>query len=227
MPKPSKAALFGAAKAWDAATTEALLATARDFALTTDLKGRTALHLACAVKPSGLPSADLHGLKTVAALLKAGADLEAAVPADKDEGDHRSTPLWFAVARGENLPLVQFLLTRGADPSTCLWAVVWRDDEVFCRELLKHKPRLNLRAHGETPMFYAARLQRLKTLRLAHRGRGRPHDRGQQGPRCDRYRARPPPAEGSDRSVVGVEGAGIAEEIWWLMPLLFFACRIG
>lgn len=166
MPKPSKAALFGAAKAWDAATTEALLATARDFALTTDSKGRTALHLACAVKPSGLPSADLHGLKTVAALLKAGADLEAAVPADKDEGDHRSTPLWFAVARGENLPLVQFLLTRGADPSTCLWAVVWRDDEVFCRELLKHKPRLNLRAHGETPMFYAARLQRLKTLDL-------------------------------------------------------------
>ena len=27
-------------------------------------------------------------------------------------------------------------------------------------------PRLNLRAHGETPIFYAARLQRLKTLDL-------------------------------------------------------------
>ena len=32
--------------------------------------------------------------------------------------------------------------------------------------MAKHKPRLNLRAHGETPMFYAARLQRLKTLDL-------------------------------------------------------------
>jgi uncharacterized protein len=31
---------------------------------------------------------------------------------------------------------------------------------------LKAKPRLDLRAHGETPIFYAARLQRLKALRL-------------------------------------------------------------
>jgi ankyrin repeat protein len=33
-------------------------------------------------------------------------------------------------------------------------------------ELLKVKPRLNLRTHGETPIFYAARLKRLKTLDL-------------------------------------------------------------
>jgi ankyrin repeat protein len=70
------------------------------------------------------------------------------------------------VARGENLPLVRFLLERGADASTSLWAAVWRDDEAICGELLKSKPRLNLRAHGETPIFYAARLKRLKTLDL-------------------------------------------------------------
>ena len=34
------------------------------------------------------------------------------------------------------------------------------------RALLAAKPRLNLRAHGETPIFYAARCQRLKTLEL-------------------------------------------------------------
>jgi ankyrin repeat protein len=43
---------------------------------------------------------------------------------------------------------------------------VFQDDAVACRELLKARPRLNLRAHGETPVFYAARLQRLKTLEL-------------------------------------------------------------
>jgi hypothetical protein len=32
--------------------------------------------------------------------------------------------------------------------------------------LLAAKPRLNLKAHGETPIFYAARLKRLKTLDL-------------------------------------------------------------
>jgi uncharacterized protein len=47
-----------------------------------------------------------------------------------------------------------------------LWAAVWRDDAMLCRALLAAKPRLNLRAHGETPIFYAARLKRLKTLDL-------------------------------------------------------------
>lgn len=70
------------------------------------------------------------------------------------------------MARGENLPLVQFLLTRGADASYSLWAAVWRGDDVVCREILKNRPRLDLRAHGETPIFYAARLKRLKTLNL-------------------------------------------------------------
>ena len=32
--------------------------------------------------------------------------------------------------------------------------------------MLKYRPRLDLRAHGETPIFYAARLKRLKTLDL-------------------------------------------------------------
>lgn len=85
---------------------------------------------------------------------------------DEDEGDFRATPLWYAVARGENMPLVTFLVDRGANASYSLWAAVWRDDEEMCRALLKAKPELNLRAHGETLIFYAARLKRLKTLEL-------------------------------------------------------------
>ena len=48
---------------------------------------------------------------------------------DEDEGDFRATPLWYAVARGENLPLATFLVNRGADASYSLWAAVWRDDD--------------------------------------------------------------------------------------------------
>ena len=40
------------------------------------------------------------------------------------------------------------------------------ENQPMMRALLAAKPRLNLRAHGETPIFYAARLQRLKTLDL-------------------------------------------------------------
>jgi ankyrin repeat protein len=85
---------------------------------------------------------------------------------EEDEEDFRATPVWYAVARGENLPLVRFLLKRGGDASYSLWAAVWRDDAGLFRELLQASPRLNLKAHGETPIFYAARLQRLKTLEL-------------------------------------------------------------
>ncbi|CCE07120.1 hypothetical protein BRAS3843_1970004 [Bradyrhizobium sp. STM 3843] len=163
--KPSKSALFEAAKRWDAVSVAALTKAAPEFVRATDPKGRTALHVACAVKPAeGLGEPD--GIKTVTALLKAGADLEAHVPMPEEEGDFRANPVWYAACRGENVPLVRFLLKRGGDPSYSLWAAVWRDSADMLRTLLAAKPRLNLRAHGETPIFYAARLRRLKTLEL-------------------------------------------------------------
>ena len=72
--KLSRTALFDAAKRWDAATVAALLKAAPDLVNATDRQGRTALHIACAVKPAkGLGEPD--GIKTVTALLKAGAKL--------------------------------------------------------------------------------------------------------------------------------------------------------
>jgi ankyrin repeat protein len=166
MRRPSKSALFEAAKTWDAAGVKALIEASPELIRAVSPKGRTALHLACGVKPGSGALGEANGLETVTALLDGGADLEFAAPGEKDEEDFRATPLWFAVARGENPALVRFLLERGADASFSLWAVVWRDDEATCRELLKSRPRLNLLAHGETPIFYAARLKRLKTLNL-------------------------------------------------------------
>ena len=165
MKAPSKSAVFDAAKRWDARALERLLAASPELVNATDPKGRKALHMACAVKPApGL--GEPHGIRTVTVLLECGAGLEDAVPMDEEEGDFRATPLWYALSRGENPALVRFLLKRGADASYPLWATVWRDDAVLCRELLKTKPRLDLRAHGETPIFYATRLKRLKTLDL-------------------------------------------------------------
>jgi uncharacterized protein len=166
MRRPSKSALFEAAKAWDGARVKTLIEASPDLIRAVDPKGRTALHLACSMKPGAPALGEANGLKTVMALLDGGADLELAAPGEEDEEDFRATPLWFAVARGENPALVRFLLERGADASSSLWAVVWRDDDAMCRELLKSRPRLDLLAHGETPIFYAARLKRLKTLNL-------------------------------------------------------------
>jgi ankyrin repeat protein len=177
--KPSRTALFDAAKRWDAKAVAALLKAAPALTSAADPKGRMALHTACAVQPSpklGEP----NGIATVTGLLKAGADLEAQVPMP-DEGDFRATPVWYAVARGENLPLVKFLLRRGADASWSLWAAVWRDNAAMMQALLAAKPRLNLRAHGETPIFYAARLQRLRTLDLLIKAGADPGIRDDRG----------------------------------------------
>ena len=83
-----------------------------------------------------------------------------------DEGDFRANPVWYAASRGENVPLVKFLLNRGGDPSYSLWTAVFKDNVDLLKTLLAAKPRLDLRAHGETPIFYAARTKRLRTLNL-------------------------------------------------------------
>lgn len=152
---------------WDREAVAALCAAAPELVEASDPQGHTALHRACAVKPgSSAALLESTGIATVKVLLGAGADLERAVPMDEDEGDFRATPLWYAVARGENFPLVEFLLKQGANASYSLWAAVWRDDEEVCRALLEARPELNLKAHGETPLFYAARLKRLATLAM-------------------------------------------------------------
>jgi ankyrin repeat protein len=178
--KPSKSALFEAAKRWDAVAVTALLKAAPALASAADPKGRMALHIACAVPPAprlGEP----NGIATVTALLKAGAELEAEVPMPAEEGDFRANPVWYAASRGRNAPLVKFLLRRGGDASFSLWTAVFQDDAELMRALLAARPRLNLRAHGETPIFYAARLQRLKTLDLLIKAGADPRIRDERG----------------------------------------------
>jgi ankyrin repeat protein len=163
--KPSKTALFEAAKRWDAATVAALLKAAPELVKATDQKGRSALHIACAAPP-GPKQGEPTGIKTVTTLLKAGAELEAHAPMPEDEGDFRANAVWYAASRGRNLALVKFLLKRGGDPSYSLWTASYQSDPALMRVLLAARPRLNLRAHGETPIFYAARTQRLNILAL-------------------------------------------------------------
>ncbi len=160
--KATKTALFEAAKRWEAAAVRTIATTLPSLVAATDPKGRTALHIACAVDPKGKALGEKDGTRTAAALLAAGAALETFVPMPADEGDFRANPLWYAASRGRNLPLVRFLLKQGADPSYALWTAVFSNDAALMKVLLAAKPRLNLVSHGETPIFYAARLKRHK-----------------------------------------------------------------
>jgi ankyrin repeat protein len=74
MQAPSKTALFDSTKLWDAAAVKAMLKAAPELLRAPDQKGRTALHIACAVKPASGKLDESNGIRTVTTLLDAGAD---------------------------------------------------------------------------------------------------------------------------------------------------------
>ena len=54
------------------------------------------------------------------------------------EENFEATPLWYAIAFGENLAQAGYLLERGSDPNHCLWAAVNRDNAAAIRLLIAH-----------------------------------------------------------------------------------------
>jgi hypothetical protein len=162
--KPSKTALFAAASSWDAPLVRALLEAAPHLLAATDPRGRTALHLACSVKPGNTGTREPNGIRTVTTLLACGADLHGYVPLD--QGTFKGTPAWYAVAHGDNLPLVRMLLKRGADVSNCLFAATWNDNAAMLREILNTNPPINDVVEGEPVIVSAIRWRRMKPLEV-------------------------------------------------------------
>ena len=167
MAKVSKTAWFKAAKSWDFAAVKSMLAESPELLGATDSKGLNALHMACAVKPGKNNLHEPNGLKTARVLLDGGINIESAAFTDQDGGEWCANAVWFATGRGQNLPLVKFLLKRGGDPSYSLFSVLWGYKPEFARELIKYKPRMNLRGgDGRTVLHAAAVPHRLEVLEL-------------------------------------------------------------
>jgi ankyrin repeat protein len=167
MTKVSRTAWFTAAKSWDFEAIKSMLMQAPEFLEATDAKGLNALHMACAVKPGRKGVHEPNGLKTVATLLDAGINVESVAFTDQDGGEWRANAVWFATGRGQNLPLVKLLLKRGGDPSYSLFTVLWGYKPEFARELVKYKPRMNLRGgDGRTALHAAVVPHRLEVLKL-------------------------------------------------------------
>ncbi len=167
MKKPSKTAWFNAAQTWDSRRVKELLREAPELIGETNPKGLNALHVACAVRPGKPGLHEENGIRTVSALLDAGIDIESVAFTDNDGGEWRANAVWFAAGKGENLSLVQFLLKRGGDPSYSLFSVLWGYKPEFARELVKYKPRMNLRGgDGRTVLHAAVNPNRLEVLKL-------------------------------------------------------------
>jgi ankyrin repeat protein len=117
-----------------------------------DEKGRSWLHICCSVNPKRRKLRPADSVRMADVLLDAGLDVNAAA---FREGNWQATPLWYAVARGENLTLARHLLERGSDPNHCLWAAAYRDDVEAIRMLVSAGADLDPVTEDETPLLSA------------------------------------------------------------------------
>lgn len=117
-----------------------------------DERGRNWLHICCAVSVKGKKLNPEDSVKTAAVLLKRGLGIDEAA---FTEGKWQATLLWYAIARGQNLVLAEYLLKHGANPNYCLWAAAFNDDLDALRLLARHGADINDSSVDESPFLGA------------------------------------------------------------------------
>jgi len=146
----SKTAMLALVKAFRFADVDRALRENPELKAFRGERGRNWLHICCGQKVKKGQEKD--SIKTAEVLLKHGFDMNA--PAFT-EGSWKATPVWFAVGRGENPALLEFLLKRGADPNHSLWACSFRSDLAAMRLLIRHGADLEAVAEDSTPFLGA------------------------------------------------------------------------
>ena len=105
-----------------------------------DPKGRNWLHLCCGVDIGADQRKATDSIRTAEVLVDRGLSINQEA---FTEGKWKATPLWFAIGRGQNLPLAEYLLKRGANPNYCLWAAPFNRDIPAIRLLVRHGADVN------------------------------------------------------------------------------------
>jgi ankyrin repeat protein len=119
-----------------------------------DQRGRNWLHICCSVNPKRAKLSESDSVKAAEVLLRRGLDINHEA---FSEGDWRATPLWYTIARGQNLGLAEFLLKHGSNPNYCLWAAAFNNDLEAIRLLVRHGARIDDVAEDETPFLAAVK----------------------------------------------------------------------
>lgn len=119
----SKTRLFEAVKNLDLQDTQAILKAKPELLSVWNDQRRNLLHVACSADCKKLKKPEVAAVKMVGFLLERGLDIEQ----EGGAGPDLCKPIWFAVCRGRNLPLVKYMIKRGAEP-TGLYAAGWWED---------------------------------------------------------------------------------------------------
>ena len=156
----SKTRLTEWVKAFRADDVAAGLDESPDLLSVRDQKNRNWLHLCAGVdvmKKRGLDVDD--SVRLAGVLLDRGLDVNDAA---FKEGTWCATALWYAVGRGRNLALAEFLLDQGSTPEHCLWAASFNEDVDMIELLVERGAPLEAIAERETPLLGAVKWSRFK-----------------------------------------------------------------
>ncbi len=176
----SKTPFIEAVRTWDAKQVAGTLHERPEFVSILDDAGRTLLHN-CARRPISNENNSAASIATANVLLKAGVPIDA-VEAIKDDGEiFPATALWYALAWGRNRPLASFLLKAGADPSHCMFALVYADDLASAKLVRRYGAEVDEVFGGETPLIYAMRHQRAKFSEWLLKEGANPNARDRRG----------------------------------------------
>ena len=154
----SKTRLIELVRRHQARAVEQALAENRRLLAHRDERGRNWLHLCCMAKPA---NGTAPSVRTADVLLR---HYDVNGPAFL-EGHWKATPLWHAIAFGQNLPLARFLLSRGSDPNHCLFAAAYNDDAAAIRLLARHGAELDEFVEGGTPLLHAIQYSRFEAVK--------------------------------------------------------------
>jgi ankyrin repeat protein len=147
--------LFAALKALDVEAVGRLLDARPALLRAVDDRRRGPLHFLCGLPAD--PKTSARALALARRLLDAGLDVNA--PAFV-EGAFQATPLWYAIARGRNLPMARLLLARGSSPENALWAAAFADDVAAIDLLVRSGASLDPVTEDETPFMSAIKWSR-------------------------------------------------------------------
>lgn len=139
---------------------DAALAENPDLLSVRDERGRNWLHLCCSVNLKGANRKAADSVKTAEVLLRRGLDINHEA---FTEGAWKATPLWYAIARGENLALAEYLLNHGSTPNYCLWAASFNNDLDAIRLLIRHGANVEDAFEDETPFLSAIKTSHFRS----------------------------------------------------------------
>jgi uncharacterized protein len=158
----SKTRMLAFVRALDWKAAKSALADHADLLKYRGKKGENFLHVCCGIDIAK------RGLRRTGSIRTAGVLLEAGLDVNEEafrEGQWKATPLWYAIGRGKNLGLAEYLLARGASPNYCTWAAAFNDDAAAIRLLFKAGAEDIDPPAGETPLMFAVKWSRFKAAR--------------------------------------------------------------